>query len=254
MIGGGDDTSGGTVGAAGRADIAGGGARRAVDESAREVIEQDDAPRIAAARDAPEGGAHGGLGQVVGHSLPQHEGGHRRIEAALREAIEEVVLLEVARDVGRGILRIPGELRDARELLGLRGGLIDLEEAHAFVREPCRTRIETGAEHDHLRGRVIADPPQNMLIQPCGAHGDPQLALVQERVDLGGERLAFFAGEPCRPRIGDERPFAAARARSIRGDQQGSPTRMPFDHRDHPPAPRILAQPSCTQRRDIVDS
>src|SRR5580704_674280 len=94
--------------------------------------------------------AHGRLGEVRRHALPEKERGLIDAIAAPAEPLEKVLPLEVAGHVRRALLGVALELREAGLLDRLRLLAVDLEEPDARAREPRRSRVEARAEEDDL--------------------------------------------------------------------------------------------------------
>src|SRR5690606_15458490 len=87
-----------------RDGLAVGGVLRApFDEALAHEVEDHDRAAVRAAREPLERAADGALGEVIGHALPDEDGGPSRIEARGDEAVEEVLRLEVAAHVGGGL-------------------------------------------------------------------------------------------------------------------------------------------------------
>lgn len=142
------------------------------------------------------------------------------------------MVLEVTLDVGRGLHRVARELAEALELLALAGGVIHLEEAHARRRQARRTRVEPRAKHHHLRVAVRrAGEAPHLVIEPCGAQRDPELAVVEEAVHARGDLLAFRARQRARPRVRDQRVRPLARAGPVGSHHQGGSARAALAHR-----------------------
>src|SRR5205085_11667517 len=107
---------------------------------------------------------------------------------------------------------------------------------------------EPGAEDDDLRPRMARRPANDLFVEERGPHGDPELAVLEEAVDLLRDGLAFLTGERSGPRIGDQRFLSRARTRAIRGDEERGPTCVTFTHRARS-ARTILA--SATRLRSL---
>ena len=74
-----------------------------------------------------------------------------RVQPCLREALGQVVALEIHRDVSDALRDRDAGLREAAPLPGLGGRVVDLEDAQAGrKRVAVGERVEPGAQHDAL--------------------------------------------------------------------------------------------------------
>ena len=176
---------------------------------------------MAALSDAPGGRADGLFAQVGSDPLPEEERRVLSAEARVAEAVEEVVVFEVAANVGGRLTGVAVQAIQATELQGLAGGVVDLKPANSGAAEPSGSGVETGPQQDDLIAAFSAHQGLDAAIDPCGSHREPELG---SGVDLGmafGQAHSKFSGELGRPRVLADGLLALGGAGPQAGDEQG---------------------------------
>ena len=180
--------------------------RLAVDHRAVDVGEQE---RLARARGEAQRGVDGGLVEIVRDALPEQQRARISAQPRARESVGQRVAPEHHGHVGH----VRGRRPDHAPLHRLRGGMVDLEHAHALdPGQAVGTRVEAGAEQHELV-EPARERGGDRVVDPARAHGHRRARTRPARIDRARERrrgeqrgkAIAPAQEAARKRVGKQR-------------------------------------------------